>query len=238
MSNKRFSQVFNYIGDNITIGLTKNDKFKLSMNGEYTKGKGNNVTDFSNWVFNSLHNKTDRLYNQENGKELEKIIINRRTENYIRKNYGISFDWELEYNDLNQTQNKVYEISNLIFRDKKLYGKPDIVFRNKQNNDRIIIELKSSTGIYVDIPEDGWINMKCQLWSYSYIDEFKDSNNIFLVGDIHRVYYHENQIIFSHEKSPSWWFKKNGVINFSESGVKEFHNQCVEIFKIYGGRLV
>ena len=64
MNKKRFSQVFNYVGDNKTIGLTKDNLFKLNMYGKYTRGKGNNVTDFSDWVFNSLHRTIDELYNQ------------------------------------------------------------------------------------------------------------------------------------------------------------------------------
>ena len=32
--------------------------------------------------------------------------------------------------------------------------------------------------------------------------------------------------------------KKNGKINFEEKGVTEFFNQCKEVFKIYGGKIV
>lgn len=239
MNKKRFSQVFSYVGENITSELTLKNIFKLKQNTNYLN-KGNNVSDFTNWIFKSLVYEPE-TFSTNNGLLLEKIVnkeIDYRTEKYFRKNYNIPYEWELEYHDLNKKNNNKYQISSLTYRDCVLYGKPDMVYRNRTNNDRIIIELKSTSGINVDIPEDGWINMKCQLWSYSFIDKFQDSNNIFLVGDIHRVYFSENQIISGHHKSPSWWFKKNGKINLEEKGINEFFNQCKEVFKIYGGKIV
>ncbi len=241
-NKKRFSQVFNYVGENFTSKLTVETLFKLKLNDNNLE-KGNNVSDFTKWIFKSLVYKPETV-STKNGLLLEEIVnkevspANYRTEKYFRKNYEIPHDWELEYHDLNEKNIKKYQISRLTYRDRVLYGKPDMVFRNRTNNDRIIIELKSTSGVNVDIPEDGWINMKCQLWSYSFIDEFQDSNNIFLVGDIHRIFYSENQIISNHHKSPSWWFKKTGKINLDEEGVNEFFNQCNEVFKIYGGKFV
>ena len=53
MNKKRFSQVFSYVGENITSELTFENIFKQKQNTNYLK-KGNNVSDFTNWIFKSL----------------------------------------------------------------------------------------------------------------------------------------------------------------------------------------
>ena len=53
MNKKGFSQVFSYVGENITSELTLKNIFKLKQNTNYLN-KGNNVSDFTNWIFKSL----------------------------------------------------------------------------------------------------------------------------------------------------------------------------------------
>ena len=137
MNKKRFSQVFSYVGENITSELTKENKFKLKLRTNYFN-KGNNVSDFTNWIFKSLVYKPE-TFSTKDGLLLEKQQLDYRKEKYFRKNYNIPYEWELEYHDLNKKNNNKYQISGLTYRDGVLYGKPDMVYRNRTNNDRIII---------------------------------------------------------------------------------------------------
>lgn len=122
-------------------------------------------------------------------------------------------------------------------------------------NDRIIIEIKTTWSR--NIPLGGWYNLQCQLWSYSQIDEFKDSKNIFLIGDI-RIktkktfktliektgYPDYNEIyeeipycsIDTFRNNPRWIIYKEGKLNLGDSQVRKFHEQCKLIFEIYGGK--
>ena len=149
---------------------------------------------------------------------------------------------------------KTFKISRLKINEEPLFGRPDIVYKNRKNNDRIIIEVKS-TRYDKNIPVGGWYNLQCQLWSYSHIDDFKDSNNIFLMGDIRirkLTSARKSVIYIGDEKleilpeitsypagvTPKWRFKKEGKINTQHDKVNQFHEQCKMIFQMYGGEYI
>ena len=64
----------------------------------------------------------------------------------------------------------------------------------------------------------GWFNLQCQLWSYSWIDNFIDSPNIFLYEDIRKIYtllnWNETQIKISEPSGQKLGcrIRKNGVL--------------------------
>jgi hypothetical protein len=49
-----------------------------------------------------------------------------------------------------------------------MFGKPDLVFREKRSGRILIVEIKATEA---DIYADGWPNLRAQLWAYSKIDQ-------------------------------------------------------------------
>ena len=216
--------------------------------------KNNTVSSFSGWVLESFVKKktSNRL---DDGVKLEKILSNDLTknkfnkykniddENYRREHYKFLDDeWEMEFEDLTSDEKNNFKISNLTFNGKILYGRPDVVYFNKKTKDRIIVEIKN-TNNFTKIPDGGWFNLQCQLWCYSMIDDFQDSPNIFLYGDVRRTQTMSNingtkTIISRPSKSNSGWrIRKNYQLNFDNKNVENFYKQCLELFEIYGGKI-
>ena len=215
--------------------------------------KTNTVSSFSGWVFNSFVNPQS-FKKVEDGISLEKILSNDLSTNrynkykdiddekYRREHYVFLDDeWEMEFEDLSIEEKTNFKISNLTLNGEKLYGKPDVVYLNKKTGDRIIVEIKNTSNS-IDIPDGGWYNLHCQLWCYSMIDEFKNSPNIFLYGDIRRTQKVSNingtNTIISRPSNSNlgWRIRRNHQLNLENKNVENFHNQCLELFEVYGGK--
>jgi hypothetical protein len=213
--------------------------------------KPNFVSSFSGWVLNA--DKGNGNINQlKRGNKLEKSLSKKlkydsisSEEDYRRIKYEfLDNDWVLEYEDISLKNRRAFKISSLEFNGKPFYGRPDVVYRNIKTNDRIIVEIKN-TGTYNNsIPDGGWFNLQCQLWSYSWIDNFIDSPNIFLYGDIRKMYtlpnWNGTQIKISEPsgQNPGWRIRKNGVLNIDNDNINNLHNQCLELFEYYGGDFI
>lgn len=267
MKKRKKKSNFNYLpssfyenfGGYHTNIITPEDVQKLKENNCIEKG--NRVSDFTDWIYDSIIPKRDNTTNLIEGKSTEQLIYDDiindldKSDSYFKRQYSgfLTNDWVLEYEDLSERVKNSFSISSLIVNDKPLYGKPDVVYRNKNTNDRVIIEVKS-TRPRTHIPLGGWYNLQCQLWSYSQIDEFKSSKNIFLMGDIRlrksnypdqKKYIYiggeriDNIPYFSISPSgiyPRWRIKKQGELNLDHEQVRKFHEQCIMIFEIYGGK--
>lgn len=239
----------------ITNIISESDIQKL-QNNKNPEG-GSTVTDFTSWIYDSIIPERNYSQNLKDGKEVEKNIYKEivnnldKSDNYFKRQYNgfLNDDWVLEYEDLSDEPKKIYKISKLKLNNKPIFGKPDIVYKNKKTNDRIIVEIKS-TNYNTIIPPGGWYNLQCQLWSYSHIDDFKDSNNIFLMGDIRIKHFNKRRVLYQYNKkieyppeysyspsgiSPRWRFIKEGKINTDHKEVNSLHEQCKLIFQIYGG---
>ena len=238
--------------------MTKTEIQKLKSNSN-PKG-GNTVSDFTSWIYDSIIPEKKPIQNLEFGKKGENKVLEEiideidKSDNYFKRHYQsfLDDDWVLEFEDLSHSQKEVFKISSLRFNGGAIYGKPDIVYRNRRNNDRIIVEVKT-TGSNTNIPHGGWYNLQCQLWSYAHIDNFKDSSNIFLMGDIRlrrfvnrTTYYNHGRKVetpshysYTHSGiSPRWRFIKEGKINSAHKEVDMFHQQCKMIFELYGGEYI
>lgn len=210
------------------------------------KNKGNFVSDFTNWIYESTIGQKDyqkcrsgvnnerKVYQKYIYEEADKYLT------HFKHKYNFDDDWIIEYEhiSINKSRRPAYRISSLKIDGKPLYGKPDIVLKNIKTNDRIIIEVKSTT-----VPEwklfsnkYKWLNLQCQLWAYSFIDEFKNSSNLYLIGDI----WIKNRGKLIHHKEPLYWrIRKEGKINLEKRQIRIFHEKCKDIFEnIYGGEIV
>ena len=219
---------------------------------EIDYSRNNTVSSFSSWVLESFVKPNNNL---QDGKKLEKFLSgddsikfdrykDPKDENFRRTNYKfLDNDWELEFEDISSHKKKNFKISNLRLNGKELYGRPDVVYRNNKTNDRIIVEIKNPNNFTI-IPEGGWYNLQCQLWCYSMIDDFKESPNIFLYGDIRKTKtlpnWNGTKIIISEpsELNPSWRIRKNNKLNLENQNVENLHNQCVDLFQFFGGEII
>lgn len=245
-------------GGYLTNIITEKDLNKLINND--SPNIGNRVSDFTDWIYDSIIPKRVKRQSLKEGNIVEKVLYKDliyeidKSDNYFKSWYGnfLNDDWILEYQDLSDENKKTFKISSLLKNGEPLFGRPDIVYKNRKNNDRIIIEVKS-TKYYSQIPIGGWYNLQCQLWSYSHIDDFQDSNNILLMGDIRRrSFTKKNALNLEYQKleinseiklypsgvTPKWRFIKDGKINTNHKEVSKFHEQCKMIFQIYGGEYI
>jgi len=138
----------------------------------------------------------------------------------------------LIYEDVSDNKGKPYEISRLKLNGKSLYGRPDLVLRNKTTKDIMIVEIKHSRLPDENIPLDGWLNLQAQLWCYAFIDEWKDAPNIYLIGNIIQ---NKFGTIVESGIYPRWKIRKNGKLNMESNSVKILHEKCLKLFQIYGG---
>jgi hypothetical protein len=213
--------------------------------------KGNYVTDFSKWVFNTIVKKNQNIDSDCFIDNQPNLILSHNMKDYetneevMRKTYKfLNDDWVLEYEDYELTKKNSnttsYNISALMFNDKCMSGKPDAVFKNIKNNSRIIVEIKTTNVNKKRIPIGGWYNLQCQLWAYSLIDDFCDSPNIYLYGDIRQIstdYAGTRYIRVASSEvnyNPLWQIRKNQVLN---NGLKiiTLDKNCKDLFNSYGG---
>ncbi len=100
-----------------------------------------------------------------------------------------------------------------------LFGKPDLVFKERSSGNILILELKYTNA---EIPLDGWPNLRAQLWAYSQIDEWKDAPEIHLAAEIWAGSIHTPTI----KASMSWESRDSNLIADNE-----------QLFRLYGGHI-
>lgn len=172
----------------------------------------NFVSSFSGWVL-SIDKGVKYNKGLIRGKKLERVFSNNlryegisNNEDYRRHTYDfLDNDWILEYEDISSKKHPAYRISKLKYKNKVFYGRPDVVYKNIKTNDRIIVEIKN-TGTYNNsIPDGGWFNLQCQLWSYSWIDDLLILLTFFFmaisekwllsqIGMVHKLKFQNHQI--------------------------------------------
>lgn len=205
-----------------------------------------NVSGFTSWVFHKeligeeeKPEETKIVF--EKGRDAEQEFFNLFNSNHSNPDLQKS-NWKFYFEDISGKHNEAKEISKLTVNGKPLWGKPDLVFKRDLGNGRFdifIVEIKTTfvPNDYYLPPGRGWPNMRAQLWCYAWIDEWKDAQNIYLMGNMFKNKSLTNNHVKIDYKTPyftCWHYKKDGEICLFET-TKEFHNQCLELFKRYGG---
>jgi len=103
-----------------------------------------------------------------------------KTEGYKKEFGNISTsEWELFFVDDGNKKSNPYINSQLTLDDKPLSCIPDVILKLKHTNNYLIIENKSTHMPVHLIPENGWPNVKAQLWIYSWMDEFIKADRVY-----------------------------------------------------------
>jgi hypothetical protein len=135
---------------------------------------GHTVAAFTDWIF--------RLYKPQ--REYEALMRGARFEREValrRVKYPQHSGWKLIYDGMNGSNEAALPISQLTVNGSPIYGKPDLIFREKRTGRILITEIKVSE---CDVPTDGWPNLQAQLWAYSKLDELADASEILLAGEV------------------------------------------------------
>jgi len=157
------------------------------------------VSSFSDWVF-SKYGATTLSAAELNQRAEDEIQIDlarwrfrklkhqkeldERRESYT-KQVAIG-GWEVIYKHFGPYEEDALKISALQLNDGScMYGKPDIVLYQKRTRKYLVVEIKSSSVRFP--PNDGWPNLRAQLWAYSKADLFEKATEVILGAE---VYYH------------------------------------------------
>ena len=222
--------------------LSSLERWQLKRN--FQKNKGNFVSDFTSWIYESTKGQKDNQNTRSGAANEEKIYDKYIYEepvkslSHFKKRFYFNDDWVIESDDLRNKKSSALRISSLKIDGEALYGKPDIVLKNIKTNDRMIIEVKSTKVPEWKLISDKykWLNIQCQLWAYSFIDKFKDSPNLYLIGVI---WIKDRGKLKQHREPLYWRFRKNGEINLKKKRLRIFHEKCKDIFEnIYGGEII
>lgn len=146
--------------------------------------RGYSVSAFAGWVM-ELYGIRSTESSLQRGREGEAQVRASRIP------IPTSERWKLIHDGmtLSDLQYKSFQASQLQIDGHSLRANPDLVFRQAQyldlpspkECDLVIIEVKCTDA---PIPQDLWPNARCQLWSYSKIDEFAFAGEIYLVGEV------------------------------------------------------
>ena len=139
-----------------------------------SRNPGSTVSDFTKWIYSLYQGPPDRI-SLQTGKDVEKQASFR-----IRA-LSNNAEWDLIYRDTLDENAEIKTISALKVDGNPIYGKPDAVFRHKITDEIVIVERKASNR---DVPDNGWPNLKAQLWAYAHIDDWVDSPKIRLIGEV------------------------------------------------------
>jgi hypothetical protein len=157
-----------------------------------TASSRNRVTSFSNWIYRIHHPETQFSPAQrEGGRQVENLVQVRKERvaqerRAQREHIGepmLDNVWQpLFIDDFSDTQAPL-ESSLLRVNNQSIFGRPDYLFFNHATKTALIVEVKSSDTH--SLPEQGWPNLRCQLWAYGHLDEVQArAEHIILVGEV------------------------------------------------------
>lgn len=125
--------------------------------------------------------------------------------------------WKLIHDGIRRPFRKAYEIPSLTVGEKILVGVPDLVFRERNTGKILIVEIKVSNA---RLQDDGWPNLRAQLWAYSRIGKWASAPEVLLAGEMWRPN-PENPV----RRHTYLWRR----------GDERLENESRELFTLFGG---
>ncbi|MBI3744882.1 MAG: hypothetical protein HY261_11450 [Chloroflexi bacterium] len=184
------------------------------------------VTSFSDWIFDLCvpSRPTSALAVGKRGEREIRAAFRQRRRGLERPRSLLNGEWKLIFEDPLQDAPSpegrgAKKISSLKVGESPFWGIPDLVYRNINTGEILIIDRKISRA---NVPDYGWPNLKVQLWCYSWIDDWIDANEVHLAGEIWIEKGFE--FVQSPTRPPQW-----------RRGNMKFQRECLELFEAYGG---
>lgn len=208
-------------------------KYYIDPNITPPKNPKPQASAFSQWVFeNTVEKKGFRTGVPINKKRLElgtytHELIDEfyRTQWAIKKLRPIAgnlSDWVPIFTERDASSINIKYSNKLMVSGKPLACQPDVVLKHKIEKKLIIIERKSTT-----LPQSrigAWPNIQTQLWSYSWIDDWLDFDEIILVGQIWTLYGGRKKPIMINDHF--LWKRSDHIHN----------DYCLKWFNLYRGK--
>ena len=147
------------------------------------------VSSFANWVYRCDGRKDRSTEEKKVNADSEKDIdvsrkedwLNRKRESYIEAQ--ASLGWKLFYKHFGEETGEPLQISALGSAEHDwMLGKPDLIFARDNKSKFLIVEIKATSA---PIPEDGWWNLKAQLWAYAQADILENAKRVELRAEIY-----------------------------------------------------
>lgn len=188
------------------------------------------ASDFARWVYEKYHPHSASKRADDRKRE-ERMKIGIATHDDIERMrlwadenvQGNSHYWELLYADshASQSSDRVFLASYLPWNGYPVRCRPDVVLRNKDSGEVVIIERKVTTGGHVRWASDhAYARIRAQLWCYAWIDEWRDAPEVYLVCEWWAAHKKSKQ-------SPSW-----------RRSDRNLHRNCRDLWEEYGGKWV
>lgn len=207
------------------------------------------VSAFSNWIYSeTVGYRLDAVPTSEEEqrrRRSEGKFAHRDLELFIqwmRQNTSVKFesrDWKLVHADdhADGLQKRIFQSSRLQVEGKPLTGTPDVVLQNCATDEFLIIERKFTRIPPERVPDAGWPNLRAQLWAYSWMDDWRDAHEVYLIGQIWclppRLPPQDRR-----RRAPKTLEMHLNVCPRWRRSTKGFDEPWSEFFQIYGGTVV
>lgn len=143
---------------------------------------------FAQWLYSLYADAYGSAQDREEGKEVEAAILTARRKAYSCVDANVlstSFpDWRLVHNGMHISQTaspEYFTISELAVAGEALRVLPDLMYRNRQTGDIMIVEIKNSR---LAIPSNLWPNIWGQLWCYAQIEQVRKAPRVTVIGEV------------------------------------------------------
>lgn len=183
---------------------------------------------FSNWVYNLRHpNKPTVLLNRDVEKRRALGVLDHDAIELVKERTFSKVsdkihnkEWNLYYAD--KVHNEKLFYSKILGIDgRPLRGRPDVVFSHTSDKYFIIVERKITSVPraiqFMHILEPA----QCQLWAYSWLDDFSHAKEVLLILEIWERY--------------RGGIRAADIASWRRSDEKH-HSHCLELFEQYAGR--
>lgn len=177
------------------------------------------ATSFAGWVFDLSHASGLTQKSLARGKDVERQIReHRRFARMLTRRYPVDPELEVIFEDPLDDSASPLQASALTVGGRPLQCIPDRVLKNTKTGSVFVFENKSTP---YSVPQQGWPNLKVQLWCYSWIDRWLNAPEVFLIGSIW-------------VPEAGDWVQSRIIPRWKRSD-QNFCNECAELFKLFGG---
>jgi len=132
--------------------------------------------------------------------------------------------WEIIYNGTSASDEQSKLIDHLRINADPLKAKPDLVLRDSESGDVLVLELKTWRGGKY-LPRFGWANTKAQLWCYGLLQWPEQPRNVYL--QVH-VWLRQRG-----ELTGRFW-----VLTPWRSNDPRIHREALQLFEAFGGTYI
>jgi len=143
---------------------------------------------FAQWIYSLYADAYGTAEDREEGKKAEAQILAARRRAYSSIDAEVlstSFpDWRLVHNGMHTAHSAVpdyFTVGDLKLAGEALRVLPDLIYRNSQTGEIIIVEIKHSR---MPIPANLWPNIWGQLWCYAQLEQVRKAPRVTVIGEV------------------------------------------------------